>query len=83
MDPIEPDVRYRFLPEPGAEPGLGVDLPLEVKHAGDEQRSYGRGRPCGRCGTVLNISRRGAGLKDHVDDELANRLANRATRGPA
>jgi hypothetical protein len=43
-----------------------------VKHAEDEQRPYGRGCPCGRCGRVLNITRRGAGLKSHADDKLAN-----------
>jgi hypothetical protein len=43
-----------------------------LKHAGDELRPYGRGCPCGRCGRVLNISRRGAGLKSHADDKQAN-----------
>ena len=43
-----------------------------VSRVGDEQRPYGRGYPWGRCGRVLNISRRGAGLKSHARDKLAN-----------
>ena len=43
-----------------------------VMHAGDEQRPYERGCPCGRCGKVLNISRRGAGLKSHAGEKHAN-----------
>ena len=65
------DARYRFLPEHGAEPGLGGFKTL-VKHTGDKQRPCGRGYPRGRCGGLLNISHRGAGLKSHADDKLIN-----------
>ena len=54
-----------------ATPSQDWELSL-VMHAGDEQRPYQRGCPCGRCDRVLNISHRDAGLKNHAGDELAN-----------